>query len=157
MRRTLSMPLDFVKFPELRDSQMAIYYFLSPHKQIFDDFTAKITKVIDGDTVKVKWIDRDFDFKIRLAGIAAKELSEGGGDSQKWLEDEVLGSEVDIKINRANRVGKWGRLIGRIFKDGLDINELSIRSGQSVPFAERTQGSLPDFEQQLIKIGKLKN
>src|SRR3990167_7651666 len=99
------MAHDFVKFPELTDSQMAIYYFESPHKQIFDDFTAEVIKVHDGDTITMRWTERDFDFPVRFINIAAPELKEDGGkESQAWLEKMLLGNQVDIKINPENRV-----------------------------------------------------
>ncbi len=79
-------PHDFKRFPELTNSQMQIYYFESPHKQITEPFMAKVVKVTDGDTIRVTWAERDFNFPIRMAEIAAPELDERGGlDSQKFL------------------------------------------------------------------------
>ena len=129
------MAHDFKKFPELRNNQMVIYYFDSPHKQIDFDFRAKVVKVIDGDTFKVKWEERDFEFPIRMSTIAAPERNEqGGAESKRWLENQILNKEVDILINPNNRVGKWGRLLGEVISEGLNINDLSIIEGQSVPF-----------------------
>jgi len=96
---------DFKKYPELRNSQLQIYYLDSPHRQIIENFTAKVIKVIDGDTIKVKWEDRDFNFPIRMAFIAAPEIKEEGGKrSQQWLEKQILGKDVDILIRLAK---KW--------------------------------------------------
>ena len=69
----------------------------SPHKQLIEDFVAKVVRVKDGDTIQVTMQDRDFDFPIRLAKIAAPELDEvGGSRSQKFLEKQILGEYVEI-------------------------------------------------------------
>ena len=78
-------PHDFKTFPELTNSQMQIYYFQSPHKQIIEPFMAKVVKVTDGDTIRVLWDERDFTFPVRFAELAAPELDERGGpESQSW-------------------------------------------------------------------------
>ena len=129
------MAHDFKKFPELTNKQMEIYYFDSPHKQIFEDFSAKVIRVKDGDTIQVKWSERNFDFPVRLANIAAPEKDEEGGiASQKWLEGMVGNEIVDVRIDPDNRVGKWGRIIGEIFFMGININQMSIDFGHSIPF-----------------------
>jgi len=134
------MPHNFKRFPELTNSQMALYYFDSPHKQIFESFKARVVDVHDGDTIKVSWQERDFDFPIRFANIAAPELNENGGlASQKWLSKEILGEEVQIIINPNNRVGKWGRLIGEIIHGGISINMQSVDAGYSVKWKDRGQ------------------
>jgi len=128
---------DFKKYPELRNSQLQIYYLDSPHRQIIENFTAKVIKVIDGDTIKVKWEDRDFNFPIRMAFIAAPEIKEEGGKrSQQWLEKQILGKDVDILIDPYNRVGKWGRLIGQIMFMGQNLNQASLDFGYSTVFGK---------------------
>ncbi len=139
---------DFNSYPELTNRQMDVYYFESPHKQITEDFTAKVVKVHDGDTITVETNFRDFTFPIRMAKIAAPELNEGGHQSQKWLEAQILGKEIEIQINPFNRVGKYGRLIGTIIYGGMNINELSIDMGESVPF-ENATSEIPNFNKEL--------
>jgi len=131
------MAHDFKNFPELTNNQMQIYYFDSPHRQITEDFVAKVVDVHDGDTIKVRWRERDFDFPVRLAHIAAPELKEHGGlRSKKWLEGMIMGKEVDIKIDPDNRVGKWGRIIGEIIFMGIDVNNMSLDLRYSIPFED---------------------
>ena len=137
------MDHDFKAFPELTDSQMSQIYFESPHKQIFEDFSAEVVKVHDGDTITLRWRDRDFDFPLRFINIAAPELKEDGGkESQEWLESMLLGKEVDIKINPQNRVEKWGRLLGNVVMGGIDIGEMSVINNQSVPWEQRKEGKV---------------
>jgi len=128
---------DFKRFPELTNSQMRVFYLESPHFQITRDFEAHVVKVTDGDTIRVTMEERDFSFPVRFLDIQAPELDEEGGEESKsWLEDLVMGEDVIIEIDPDNRVGKWGRLLGRIILSGLNINELSLLSGMSVPFEE---------------------
>ncbi len=130
------MPHDFEKFPELTNSQMQFYYLESPHKQITESFMGRVEKVTDGDTIRVSWDERDFDFPIRFAKINAPEMNNGGKESKAWLEDKIMGQEVYIKVDPRNRVGKWGRIIGEVFHMGVNMNYESLREMQSVPFGQ---------------------
>jgi len=136
---------DFKNFPELTNRQMEIFYFDSPHKQITEDFRARVVKVIDGDTVRVKWEERSFDFPIRLANLAAPELKESGGvESQKWLAEKILGKDVDIVLS-PERVEKWGRLLAYVIDGGINMSEESRMFGMGQSWNER--GSfIPNFE-----------
>ena len=128
---------DFKRFPELTNSQMQIHYFESPHKQITEEFIAKVVKVTDGDTIRVEWSERDFDFPIRIADIAAAELDEPGGkESQSWLEKRILGEEVTI-IPTKTRVEKWGRLLANIIFFGQDMSRESINTGHAASWEGR--------------------
>ena len=127
---------DFKRFPELTNSQMDIYYFESPHKQMVEDFTAKCVRVKDGDTIELRIEDRDFDFPLRLSKIAAPELDEVGGlASQKWLAGEIQGKDVEIVLAR-QRVEKWGRLLGEVMHIGRSMNDISLDLGYSIKFEE---------------------
>ena len=128
------MAHDFKKFPELTNNQMQFYYFESPHKQITGDFKAKVTQVTDGDTIRVRWDERSFDFPVRLANINAAELKEGGEHSKNWLESQILGEEVDILVNPRIRTEKWGRILGEMIHRGININQMSMDFGYSMPF-----------------------
>ncbi|KKK68691.1 hypothetical protein LCGC14_2941490, partial [marine sediment metagenome] len=128
---------DFKRFPELTNSQMQIHYFQSPHKQILEPITARVVKVTDGDTIRVEWDERDFDFPIRMANLAAPELlEEGGKESQNFLEKEILGEDVDIILTKT-RVEKWGRLLAYVINRGLNMGEHSINFGHAVSWKER--------------------
>ena len=127
---------DFKKYPELTNSQMQFYYFDSPHRQITEGFVGRVKKVTDGDTIRVSWSERNFDFPIRFANINAPEMNAGGEQSKKWLANLLMGREVYVKINPKNRVGKFGRLIGEVFLDGINMNEESLREMQSIPFGQ---------------------
>ena len=130
------MAFDFKRFPELTNAQAVIYYWDSPHKQIFEDFEAHVVKVTDGDSIRVTTDFRNFDFPIRFAYIDAPEMNQGGQASKSWLESQILGKDVFIKINPNNRVGKWGRIIGEVMFGGESMSAASLRELHSVPFGQ---------------------
>lgn len=128
---------DFKRFPELTNNQMQLYYFDSPHKQITENFTAKVVSVHDGDTIRVETSFRDFNFPIRLAELAAPELDERGGtESQKWLEQRINGKEVYVILSK-QRVEKWGRLLAKIMYDGVITGEESIMQGHATSWKDK--------------------
>lgn len=128
------MVFNFDKHPELTNSQLNIYGFDSPHKQIIEGFMGLVKKVTDGDTISVETDFRDFETKVRLAYINAPEMNEGGEESKLWLEDQILGQEVYIKVNPNNRVGKFGRIIGDVFSGGTSMSQLSLMTGNAMIF-----------------------
>jgi len=132
------MAHDFKKYPELTNNQMQLYYFQSPHKQITEDFRAKVEKVIDGDTIRVSVDFRDFNFPIRFLDIDAPEMDTPEGViSKKWLENLIMNEEIEIKIDLTNKIEKWGRLLGRIMHRGIDIGEESLRNNMSEKFEKK--------------------
>lgn len=143
------MAHDFKRFPELTNSQMDFYYFESPHKQITEDFRAKVVKVKDGDTISVSCEFRDFVFPVRFFGTNAPEMSEGGKEAKSWLEDQILNEDVTIMIDRNIRVGKWGRLIGRVMHRGMDMGVMMMMLGLATSFEKRNEGKIPKLNKDL--------
>lgn len=137
---------DFKKNPELTNEQMEIYYFDSPHKQIMESFTAEVVRVIDGDTFKVMWSERDFAFPVRMLRINAPELSDPkGSEAKEYLENRILGKTVDIDIDLNNRVGKFGRLLGEVLLEGINLNDEMVQMGHAMELAH-TQSGLPNLD-----------
>ena len=144
------MAHDFKKFPELSNSQMEIYYFESPHKQILESFDGKVTKVTDGDTIHVKWRDRVKPVVVRFIDTAAPERDESGGEeSRRWLDSQIMNKDVEVIVDPKNRIGKWGRILGRIIQGGRDINRTSVEQGFAVDFESRKEGQIIDFDKEL--------
>lgn len=128
---------DFKRFPELTNSQLQVYYFESPHKQIVDDFRARVVNVHDGDTIRVSCDFRNFTFPIRLLDLAAPELDERGGvESQRWLQSQIMGKDVDVVLSK-QRVEKWGRLLADVVFGGMSMSELSTIAGHGIAWDER--------------------
>jgi len=143
------MPHDFKRFPELQTSEMDVYYFESPHKQITENFTGRVIKVHDGDTITLSVDFRDFTFPVRFLETNSPELNEkGGAESRDWLSQRILNEEVEVKINPENRVGKFGRLLGEIIWRGISMNKESKMMGFSTSFEGRNEGKLPDLNKE---------
>lgn len=138
---------DFKRFPELTNSQIDFYYWDSPHRQIFEDFSAKCVKVSDGDTIRVSVDFRDFEFPIRLLDIDAPELGRAGSEKAKsYLEKLILGRMIEVKVNRKNRVDKFGRLLGHVEFRGIDMGDEMLRIGLVTTFDNRREGQIPAIE-----------
>jgi len=137
---------DYVKYPELTNNQINEFGFLSPHVQYTEDFFARVVKVHDGDTVTLRTDSRDFDFPLRILGIDAPELSEGGHKSRDWLKSLINGKDVYIVINPYQRVGKYGRLLGEVIFQGLNMGELALAGGHAEVFGSKEDFSVPNVK-----------
>jgi len=138
------MVWDFKTRPELPNSQVDFYYWESPHKQIFEDFEAEVVNVHDGDTITLNWSERNFNFPLRFLDIDAPEIKDGGETARDWLKQKIEGKLVDIIINRKNRVGKYGRLLGKVMFEGLDLGEQMINLGLAKTFENRNENKIID-------------
>ena len=128
---------DYKNYPELTNSELEEFGFMSPHKQIIEDFRATCIKVHDGDTITLRADFRDFDFPLRFLDIDAPELNAGGEIARDWLKGMIEGTEVEIRIDPHNRVEKWGRLLGRVVSMGMDMGEAELSLGYCVPYGEK--------------------
>lgn len=149
------MAHDFVKFPELTNRQMQIYYSQSPHRQILESFTAECRRVIDGDTIMVRWYGRNFDFPVRFNNTNALELSEGGKEAKSWLKARIEGQTIDVLVDPKFRVGKFGRLLGTIHHNGMSIGQEMIQTGLASLFGRDKEGEIPDQSNLIPMIDKL--
>jgi len=141
---------DYKNYPELTNTQINEIGFTSPHKQITEDFYAEVVKVHDGDTITLRVDFRDFDFPLRFLGIDAPEMNAGGDIARDWLKEQILGEEVMIQIDRNQRVGKYGRLLGRVISRGMDMGDAELRLGLVTTFDQRREGQIPDINRELM-------
>ena len=146
---------DYKEFPELTNRQISDFGFSSPHIQYTEDFDAVIEKVHDGDTVTLITPHRNFAFPLRLLNVDALELSEGGEEAQAWLNKRILGESVRIIIDKNQRVGKYGRLLGRVMLDGLDVSEEMLNMGLVLPFDRRKEGIIPSTNK-ILQEGRIR-
>jgi len=136
---------DYKAYPELTNSEINIMGFSSPHPQITQDFEATVIKVHDGDTITLRVNFRDFDFPLRFLNIDAPELNEGGEEATRWLKSRLLNKTVQIQIFPNNRVGKYGRLLGVVLLDGLNIGEEMIHLGLVADYGRKKEGEVSDI------------
>ena len=86
----------------------------------------RVIKVSDGDTFTLLTSDKE-QIKIRLHGIDAPKWSQPYSKvSRQFLNDKVYGKDVEVK---KMDIDKYGRTIGMVFIDGVNINEALLRGG----------------------------
>lgn len=136
---------DYKAYPELTNTQLQELQFTSPHVQITEDFTAIVVKVHDGDTITLQTDFRDFIFPLRFLDINAPELSEGGEETGSWLRAKLLGETIKVEINSENRVGKYGRLLGKVIHNGMNVGQEMLHLGLTKPFGQKNEGEPQDI------------
>ena len=86
-----------------------------------------VVKVSDGDTVHL--LVGNEKSKIRLDRIDAPESKqEYGKEAAKYLADLILGKTVTVVYDKNDR---YGRMLGIIFMDGLEINLEMVATGNA--------------------------
>ena len=86
----------------------------------------RVVKVADGDTITV--LDAaNVQHKIRLNGIDAPESHQAFGNvSKQHLSSLVFGKDICVKYTKRD---KYGRILGTVYVDKLDINLEMLRAG----------------------------
>ena len=85
-------------------------------------------RVIDGDTIEAT-LDMghgiQFKSKVRLKGVSAPEARTPEGQITKAKLTEYMQADT-LVCESANKHGKFGRILGRIIADGIDLNQRLI-------------------------------
>ena len=132
------------------------------------EYRCEITRVVDGDTVDAI-IDLGFDVsyksRVRLYGIDTPESRTRDLDEKargklagKFLSDAILHADNLIIQTKLDKKGKFGRVLGVIVADDVDLNQALINNHLAVAY---TGQSKDDIEAQhlankekLLKLGK---
>ena len=87
--------------------------------------TGTVTQVIDGDTIKVDGQS------IRFALASAPELNEFNGPESRNFIEEIcpVGSTAIVDEDDGQTQGSYGRIIGVIYCNGVNLNEALVDSG----------------------------
>jgi endonuclease YncB( thermonuclease family) len=95
------------------------------------EISGPVTYVVDGDTLDVNSI------RIRLALVNTPEVGELGFDTaKKFVENLCLGSNGEVDIDDGQRQGSFGRQIGVIYCDGVNLNSELMSKGYAVISSE---------------------
>jgi len=90
--------------------------------------TGRVIAVSDGDTLTILDTERK-QYKIRLGGIDAPEMSQSFGQrSKRSLSDLVFTQTVEVETHKSDR---YGRLVGKVLHQGTDINLQQVRLGMA--------------------------
>jgi len=109
------------------------------------EYKAKITKIVDGDTIKC---DIDLGFStilanqtIRLFGIDTpesrtrdKEEKYYGKLSASFLQDKCPKGSYITLITHLDKKGKFGRILGEIIVDNVNLNQQMIEENLAVEY-----------------------
>ena len=115
------------------------------------DFTAKVQRVVDGDTVHVE-DETGKKFKVRLTGIDAPEQNQPYGlASTNHLRGLLLNKFVLLeskpKKGKPYSVDRYKRVLAKIVLNGIDINLSQVLSGYAWHFKRyQNQQSRSDRE-----------
>ena len=91
------------------------------------DFTGKVVKVADGDTITV--LHDSEQIKIRLAGIDAPEKAQPFGNvAKQYISEMLFGKQVRVVEQGRDR---YGRTIGRVYQGELDVSAEQIKQGMA--------------------------
>jgi endonuclease YncB( thermonuclease family) len=106
-----------------------------------DTITGRVVGVSDGDTITV--LDSaHVQHKIRLAGIDAPEKAQPYGQkSKESLSDLVYRKAVVVEFDKVDR---YGRQVGKVLQDGLDVNLEQVRRGLAWHYKAYTREQRPE-------------
>lgn len=119
-----------------------------------------VLKVVDGDTIDVD-IDLGFNIsytqRVRLAGIDTPESrttdkfeKKLGMESKEWLKNALNhGKTIVIKTEKPDSSEKYGRILGWLFVDDVNLNNVMIDQGYAWSYMGETK--IKDFDALLRK------
>ena len=104
-------------------------------------YNAKITNVVDGDTVDAE-VDLGFTVfvrvRFRLYGIDTMETNdkdvakrEQGLKAKQYVHNALLGKDVTLESFKTDKYGRW---LAEIFVDGNSINKQLLTEGLAVEY-----------------------
>ena len=115
------------------------------------DFTAKVLRVVDGDTVHV--VNKaGKKFKVRLTGIDAPEQNQPYGLASTYhlrglLLNKIVLLKSKPKKGKPYSVDRYKRVLAKIVLNGIDINLSQVLSGYAWHFKRyQNQQSRSDRE-----------
>ncbi|MFM9063695.1 MAG: thermonuclease family protein [Pirellula sp.] len=113
-------------------------------KETEEEITAKVTKIIDGDSIKVRGADGK-EYEVQIEGTDAPELKqEYGKESTEALKKMLVDSDVRVRWKKKDN---FERLLAQVYRGEKHINAEMIRSGNAWHFKRYNQSqALADLE-----------
>ena len=134
------------------------------------EYSCTIDRVVDGDTVDVT-IDLGFKIfhkaRVRMYGIDTPESRTRDLDekargilSKSFLQDALVQSNKVIIKTQKDAKGKFGRILGELYVNDININQLMVDKYLAVAYTGQSKGDIIvehlKNKQKLIELGKYK-
>ena len=111
----------------------------APPSDPSDTATARVVRVVDGDTFDAVRADTGEKIRVRVLGIDAPETAHGGAGADcgadaatAALERLVLGREVGLAADpRSDGRDRYGRLLAYVDADGADVGLALVEAGMA--------------------------
>lgn len=115
-------------------------------------YSARVSRVFDGDTVWVKPLAGGKYRKLRLDGIDAPEICQPGGqDSRDALARRLLNQVVEVRVRAQD---DHGRGLARLQHQGDDVAAWLVASGQAWSYRwRRSPGPFAAEEKRARELG----
>ena len=132
------------------------------------EYSCEIDRVVDGDTVDVI-IDLGFKIfhkaRVRMYGIDTPESRTRDLDEKargklagKYLSDAILHADNLLIQTKLDKKGKFGRVLGVIVADGVDLNQAMIDNYLAVAYTGQSKDDIEAEhlanKEELLKLGK---
>jgi endonuclease YncB( thermonuclease family) len=115
------------------------------------EISGPINYVVDGDTLDVNQI------RIRLSLVNTPEVGEPGFDTAKnFVEKLCLDKNGEVDIDDGQRQGSFGREIGVVYCDGVNLNSELMSKGYAVistEFCDVSEFSVEPWAKSSCQIG----
>ena len=131
-------------------------------------YKAKITRVVDGDTCDVElYLGFSVLYKgrVRLTGIdtpesRTRDLDEKarGKLASAFLAQHILHADKLVIQTKLDKKGKFGRVLGVIVADGVELNQALIDNYLAVAYTGQSKDDIEAQhlanKEELLKLGK---
>lgn len=122
---------------------LALLLALPPLAQA--DFSGRVVRVIDGDTVSV--LSGNEMYRVRLNGIDAPESKQAYGQRSKQSLIALAAQKNVLVIG--NKQDRYGRYLGTIMNENLNINAEQVKTGMA--WAYRFHGKATDMKMLVLE------
>ena len=111
---------------------LKIFLLLYPILLFSEQFTARVIRVVDGDSLNVLSLPENEELKLRLYGIDAPEWKQEYGKESKDALRGLLGPNREISVKVLDK-DRYGRLICKLHLNSEDIsvNEWMVSEGNA--------------------------
>ena len=119
------------------------------------EISGPVTYVVDGDTLDIN------DIRIRLSLVNTPEVGEAGFvPAKEFVESLCLDKNGQVDIDDGQRQGSFGREIGVVYCDGINLNSELMKKGYaliSAEFCEVSEFSAEPWAKSSCQMGSDEN